>query len=232
MTPIQTILTATTGITLLMVIPAHADGLTTALSDPKVMAPRQEWTGLYIGLSYGHLGTKRTETTSTTTDVVTTEEVTTTEDRCFKLGQPKACDDPIFLQYPDFKVIETVTTTETITTVTPVTTISTAIIKEADNPAGAFIGYRHDFGRVVGGVELGVLGDLTSAELQLGADLGLVMLYGLAGAGDFNGESGELFGLGADVQVGKRMMLGVKYTSGGFGGTDVEAVSARVGLRF
>jgi opacity protein-like surface antigen len=175
---------------------AFADGLTdVGLGDPEVLAPADpsgDWGGLYVGLSYGRNSTDE-------------EGV-----RCFKLGDPKDCNDPIFLQYPEFKVIERFT------------------LEGLDSDgAGAFVGYRHDFGRMVGGLELGVLGDLTTAEAQLGVDLGRLLVYGLAGAGEFNSVSGTVYGAGADFKLGKRMMVGAKYMTG-----DFESVSARVAINF
>jgi opacity protein-like surface antigen len=181
--------------------PAFADGLTElGLDDPEVVAPANpsgDWTGLYVGLSYGR--------TSTEAEGV----------RCFKLGDPKDCNDPIFLQYPDFKVVERFT-----------------LESEDSDGAGAFLGYRHDFGNVVGGLELGVQNDLTTAEAQLGVDLGRLLVYGLAGAGEFNDASGTVYGAGADFKLGKRLMIGAKYTTGDFDGVDVESFAARLAITF
>lgn len=184
----------------LMTAPVYAGGLTeVGLDDPEVLAPAPvsgDWSGPYVGLSYGRNSTD------------------STSERCFKLGAPKDCNDPIFMAYPEFKVVETYSTSE-------------------DNDEfGAFVGYRHDFGRMVGGVELGVLGDLTTAEAQVGLDLGRLLVYGHAGAGQFDGVSGTVYGAGADLKLGKRMMVGAKYTTGDFDGNDVESLSARVAIAF
>lgn len=164
---------------------AAADGLTTlGLDDPEVMKPQSEWTGFYAGLSYG-------KTTSTEESF-----------RCFKLGQPKDCDDPIFDYYPEYKEVVTETT------------------ESSDEDFGAFAGYRHDFGRVVGGFELGKLGGFTSAEAQLGLDLGQILLYGVAGAS----EEESFYGAGADMKIGERLLIGLKYTD--------QVTSVRAGIRF
>ena len=164
---------------------AVADGLTTLeLDDPEVMKPSSEWTGFYAGLSYGRKSSS--------------EELV----RCFKLGQPKDCDDPIFDYYPEYKEVVTETT------------------ESSEEDFGAFAGYRHDFGRVVGGFELGKLGDFTSAEAQLGLDLGQVLLYGVAGAS----EDESFYGVGADMKIGERFLIGLKYTD--------QVTSVRAGIRF
>ena len=181
----------------LLASPAIAGDLSEqGLDDPEVTAPARaapgDWTGLYVGLNYGRSTTETTET------------------RCFKLGMPKACDDPIFDYYPEYKVIETTTT------------------KTASDDVGAFAGYRHDFGRIVGGVEIGAIGDLTSAEAQVGVDLGRVLVYGLAGGAKRGDETGSIYGAGLDVRVGKRAMVGVKHTTGDVG----DLTTLRVGIRF
>lgn len=99
---------------------ATADGVSSVPSDPEVVAPRDAWSGPYVGLSYGRV--------SETSETV----------QCFKLGEPKACDDPIFIYYPEFKE-ERRTVTET-----------------SDDVAGVIAGYRFDLGRVVVGAELGI----------------------------------------------------------------------------
>jgi hypothetical protein len=172
----------------------HAGGLTEIVDDPEVTAPaiRDEWTGPYIGLAYGRAD--RTETT---------EKI-----ECFKLGQPKACDDPIFDYYPEYKVqVATQTTTET-----------------SEDLSGAFIGYRKTLGwRAVGGLEIGQLGDVTMGEAQIGLDAGRVLPYGFAG---YSSE-GTIYGIGADVRVGKNLLVGAKLIDG-----DFQATVVRVGIKF
>lgn len=159
---------------------AAADGLTTfGYDEPEVMKPQSDWTGFYAGLSYGRKSSS--------------EELV----RCFKLGQPKDCDDPIFDYYPEYKEVVTETT------------------ESSEEDFSAFAGYRHDFGRVVGGLEISRFGDF-SAEAQIGLDLGQVLLYGVAGE--------SFYGAGADMKIGERFLIGLKYTD--------QVTSVRAGIRF
>ena len=115
-----------------------ADGLTVTYDDPTVMEPAETWTGPYVGVNYGR------------------DDETVETQRCFKLDTEYPCDHPIFQQYPEFKRIETTSSSS------------------SEDLFGVFAGYRHDFGRIVAGAELGHLGDVTTFEGQIGADLGRV----------------------------------------------------------
>lgn len=133
---------------------------------------------------------------------------TTTTESCRKVFEgtdygPYPCDDKIFDYYPEAKVIDT-------------TSFSTS-----DTTGGIFAGYRHDFGRLVGGVEANIGDDYTTLEAQAGIDMNRVLLYGLAGAND-DGDS--IYGAGIDMITGRGMLLGVKHTN--------EATSLRIGWRF
>lgn len=168
--------------------PAYAGGLEShGLADPEVMAPApiNHWTGFYAGVS-------ATDTTETTTG-----------ERCSKLGVEKACDDPIFIYYPEYKVVEpfSITTGET--------------------EAGGFIGYRTG-GSLVLGVEAGKSG-LTYVEAQAGIGLGRVLPFISVGASD----EGASYGIGADVALGERWLLGVAHRQADEGYT-----SLRLGVRF
>lgn len=165
MTPTQTLLAFATGIALLAQ-GVQADGLQPGLTDPVVTAPAQAWTGPYVGLSYG-----RTRSTTETVE-------------CFKLGQPKACDDPIFLVYPDYKD-ERRTVTET-----------------TDGAAGVVLGYRYDMGRIVPGVDLGIYGGEAVPGVSLGLDLGRVLPYA------HYSRDGAV--LGVDVRLGDRLTVGAR----------------------
>lgn len=172
-------------------LPAYADGPGLGIDDPEVIAPARasgDWTGPYVGLSYGR--------SSTSSEGL----------RCFKIDQPKACNDPVFIYYPEFKRTESFST------------------EAGASDVGIFAGYRHDFGRVVGGAEVSVLGDQKAAEAQIGIDLGMAFAYGLGGVDD----TGAIYGVGVDLKVGKRLILGVKHQSGDLG--DVTAL--RVGIQF
>lgn len=195
----------------LLATAATADGLLErGLTDPEVMAPaRGDWTGFYAGISYG-----RTDTSTTRP---------TFAQKCYKIFEgvrfvypgedgPRLldCDDETFTFWgAEAEVIEVSTGTITETAKT--------------EGMGAFAGYRHDFGRIVGGVEIGVLDDRTTAEAQLGLDFGSVLAYGLAGTGD-----GAFWGAGVDIQIGKRLMVGAKVTDGDAGRT----ATLRAGIRF
>lgn len=126
----------------LLATAASADGLLErGLTDPEVMKPRSEWAGPYIGLTYGRV--------SESSETV----------QCFKLGEPKACDDPIFIYYPEYKV-EVRSQTET-----------------SDDVMGILAGYRFDLGRVIVGAELGIYDDAVLPGVNLGVDLGNLLPY-------------------------------------------------------
>lgn len=103
---------------------------------------------------------------------------------------------------------------------------------ETTEDFGAFLGYRHDFGRIVGGAEIGVNGDLRTLEGQVGLDLGKVLTYAFAGVGDLDGVSGKTYGIGADMALGKNLLVGVKTTRGEFGDTDLDSTLVRVAIQF
>ena len=195
----------------LLATAATADGLLeSGLTDPEVIAPaRGNWTGFYAGLSYG-----RSETS-------TTRE--TFAEKCYKIFEGVRFvypgeDGPRVLDCDD----ETFTFWGAESEVVQVPSGSVTEATKTDD-LGAFAGYRHDFGRIVGGVEIGVLGDQATAEAQLGLDLGPVLAYGLAGTGD-----GATWGAGADIQIGKRLMVGAKVTDGDAG----RVATIRAGIRF
>lgn len=161
---------------LALATPAAADGFNPALADPEVIAPAPDWSGPYVGLTYGRASRDR-ETVE-----------------CFKLGQPKACDDPIFLTYPDYKderrtVTETIVTTET-----------------TDGAAGVVLGYRYDMGRIVPGVDLGIYGGEAVPGVSLGLDLGRVLPYAHY--------SRDGAALGVDVRLGDRLTVGARAAEG------------------
>lgn len=181
---------------------ARAGDLTTqGLDDPEVTRPAVSdvWTGLYAGLT------------------ATRHSTSTSSESCRKVFEgvdygPYACDDKVFDYYPEAKVVDT-TTTETSST-----------------DAGAFIGYRHQFPwRVVGGIELNGSSDFRSLELQAGLGADRVLVYGLAGVGQSDGESGMIYGAGADVKLGKRMFIGAAYKTGDTWGGQT---SLRLGIQF
>ena len=122
--------------------PTKAGGLTTTYDEPHVMEPAQRgWEGLYVGLSYGRV--------SNTSETV----------QCFKLGQPKDCNDPIFIYYPEYKEVVT-TQTET-----------------HEDRTGLLMGYRWDMGKIVPGIELGIYDGKAIPGIQLGWDAGKILPY-------------------------------------------------------
>lgn len=165
MTPTQTIIAFATGFALLAQ-GVQADGLQPGLTDPVVTAPRQAWTGPYIGLSYG-----RTSSTAETVE-------------CFKLGQPRACDDPVFIEYPDYKV-EVRTETDS-----------------SDSIAGILLGYRFDMGRMVPGIELGIYDGKVLPGAQIGIDLGNVLPFAHY---DSDGAA-----VGIEAKLSPRLSLGAR----------------------
>jgi outer membrane immunogenic protein len=181
-----TILAYLTGTALLLTAPVQADGLSTAFTDPEVIAPA-DWTGFYAGLSYGQNESRKPRTTC----------------------KPQS-----------------------VKTVTPEPVCETAIVMYEAQNAGGFAGYRRDWGRLVGGVEIGTAGGMTTGEVQIGYDAGDAVIYGFAGAGQFDGESGTTFGAGIDVKLGERWLVGVKHTEGSFGETDSQGTMIRLAVRF
>ena len=148
-----------------------ADGLLEqGLTDPEVMTPRSEWSGTYVALSHGRVNSS-------------SETV-----QCFKLGDPRDCDDPVFIYYPEFKE-EVRTETET-----------------SADAAGVLIGYRFDLGRVVVGGELGIYDGEVLPGVNLGVDLGRVMPYAHY---DRDGAA-----LGIDVRLSPRLTAGVRAGDG------------------
>lgn len=121
-------------------------------------------------------------------------ETEKSETRCYKLGTEKDCNDPIFLVYPEYK--EEVTTTS----------------KTSSDETGVFAGYRHDFGLLVGGVEVS---SLETAEVQMGVDAGRLLVYGYVGTDN---------GLGIDARIGRRVLVGVRSNG--------EDTLLRVGIEF
>lgn len=146
-----------------------ADGLRVPYDDPEVMKPAFSWTGFYIGATASHVK----DSTKTV--------------QCFKLGQPKNCDDPIQSLYPEYWEV--------------VTTSSST----SSTDGAVFAGYRYDFDPLVLGVEAS--SDPT-IELQAGVGANRVLLYGLVGTN----EDASFYGAGVDVALGNRLLLGVKYT--------------------
>jgi hypothetical protein len=156
---------------ILSAAPALAGGPVAVLDDPEVMKPAATWSGPYVGLSYGRV-------TSTAETV-----------ECFKLGQPKACDDPIFAYYPEYKV-EVRTQTET-----------------SDSSAGVLLGYRFDMGRVVPGVELALQDGGAVPGINLGLDLGNLLPYAHL---DRDGAA-----LGIEARLSPRLTAGVRAGKAG-----------------
>lgn len=167
--------------------PAYAGGLEEGLSDPVVTAPAKvnHWTGFYVGVA-----------ATQSTDEATGE-------RCSKLGEPKACNDPIFDYYPEYKDVETFS------------------IFTRDVEAGGFIGYRTG-DNLIFGVEAGKRG-LTYLEAQIGVNAGRVLPFLSIGASD----EGESYGGGIDVALGDRWLLGVAHRV-----ANADYTSLRLGLRF
>lgn len=158
-------------LTLTLATPSAADGFNPALNDPEVIAPAQTWTGPYVSLTYGRRASSR-ETVE-----------------CFKLGQPKACDDPIFEVYPDYKV--------ELRSTTAMTT----------SRAGILLGYRWDMGRVVPGAELGIHDGKVIPAVSLGLDLGKLLSYAHLD------RDGAAFGV--EARLSPRLSGGIRAGEGG-----------------
>lgn len=191
-----------------------ADGLEFIPNDPVVMAPArlaQEWTGPYVGLSYGHKAS----------------QVEGYRDRCVK-----GTDSGPYLNenggYIDHS--ETFDCSYDYSRFGPeyhpvvIDRESTGQVSDTSEGFGAFIGYRYDFGHVVGGIEAGRNAGMTTVEGQVAVDLGRVLAYGVAGVSD----QGGFTGAGVDVKLGQRFLVGVKMIEGDFG----QLTMVRVGLNF
>lgn len=175
-------------------LPAHADGLALQGLDDPEVTAPARAASDWNGVYIGVMGGRSGTETS--------------ETKCFKLGDERDCSDPVFVYYPEYLDTRTFTTGSETTEV------------------GAFAGYRHEiFGNMVAGFEVGAIGDYKSAEGQIGLDLGgRALVYGLAGFGDNGTDSGEIYGAGIDVKVGKRLLIGVKHTT--------DMTTARIGIQF
>lgn len=154
-----------------LAVPVHADGFSPALADPEVIAPRAAWSGPYVGLTYSRV----TETSETV--------------ECFKLGQPRACDDPVFTYYPEYR--------EEIRTQ----------IETSDNAAGVLLGYRFDLGRLVPGAEIAFYDGDAVPGVSLGVDLGNLLPYVHM---DRDGAA-----LGFEARLSPRISAGVRAGDGG-----------------
>ena len=151
---------------------AKAGGLTTTYDDPHVIEPASSgWDGPYVGLSYGRVSN------------------TTQTSQCFKLGQPKACDDPIFIYYPEYKEV-VMTETET-----------------HDDRAGLLMGYRWDMGKIVPGIELGLYDDKAIPGIQLGFDAGNLLPYAHY---DKDGAA-----LGIEARISPKLRAGIRAGENG-----------------
>ena len=149
-----------------------ADGLTMTYDDPHVIEPASSgWDGPYVGLSYGRV--------SNTSETV----------QCFKLSQPKACNDPIFIYYPEYKEVVT-TQTET-----------------HDDRVGLLMGYRWDMGKVVAGAELGIYEDAVFPGIQLGFDAGNLLPYAHY---DKDGAA-----LGIEAKISPKLRAGIRAGENG-----------------
>ena len=148
--------------------PAYAGGISDPLDDPEVIQPAEQWGGPYVSLTYGR--SKSSE-----------ESV-----ECFKLGTPYACDDPIFLSYPQYKE-ERVTTLET-----------------DESIGGLLLGYRFDLGTVVPGVELGLFEEEVLPAVTLGLDLGQVLPYAVY--------SPDGAAIGFEAKLSKKFSAGVRHS--------------------
>lgn len=244
---------------------AFADGLTSlGLDDPEVMAPPSvsgDWSGPYIGLSYG-----RTETTTPVYDVCIDDGGHSGGDKCSgkaeyidltfgpglegtdnytqtgfmsKDAKLETATDRVFLLGEAVTIVDA--KGNVIGTGTTVGEYATGTLYRPEtgetktvsiDEVGAFLGYRHDFGRIVVGAEIGMNGDLKTLEAQVGLDLGKVLPYAFAGVGELDGESGNTYGVGADVALGKNLLVGVKTTRGEFGDTDLDSTLVRVAIQF
>lgn len=100
---------------------------------------------------------------------------------------------------------------------------------------GAFVGYRHQVGQAVFGLEGAVHGELTSLEAQLGLAAGPLLPYVSYGVGQFDSEDVTTYGGGADFQVGliNGMFVGADaIVIEDNSGNTAEQATIRVGFNF
>jgi len=112
---------------------------------------------------------------------------------------------------------------------------SSLIFNEIANSdqVGAFLGYRRDFGTLVGGIEGNYTSDMQTVELQVGLDAGQLLPYGFVGAGSFDSQGGMVYGAGADLKLGQDgLMVGLKHTVGEFDDISSGTTAVRVGWQF
>jgi hypothetical protein len=273
---------------------AQADGLTQmGLDDPEVIAPASDWTGPYVGLSYGRTDVTRSVTTMREEIIKGYDfrEATCTRVSNTHLGNKCKIDETLWnslgidptnnpwdkapfklndgaetgeiAKYlsgyhglwlgdttgshtwnigsyePDTESLNNSQGQDAILSVErkfkadEVNTITETVNQSMSmDDIGGFVGYRHDFGSLVGGVELGVLGELVTLEAQAGLDLGRVLPYLFVGAGEYDGDSGSVYGVGTDIKVTETLMVGVKHTIGDFGNSETKTTSLRVAIRF
>ena len=112
------------------------------------------------------------------------------------------------------------------------TWVKTLIDEAQASTFGAGIGYRHDFGGLVIGAELASDGDMTTAEVQVGYGLGTILPYAFAGGSMYGDEQGTSYGVGADLRVWERWIIGVGYRVADFDTTSTESGFVRVGFSF
>lgn len=240
---------------------AHAGNLVTeGLADPIVLTPpvyQTGWSGLYGGLSFGN-----TEARSQGSNTYRDESQEPISDVChFDGGHSggKKCTFPdgvaqtLFPDAPrcgrDYAqtcfmsenrvfikgasgTSYTYETGEFETTYGPeITEYFTEFVENGD--VGGFLGYRFDLTpSLVGGFEVNATEDMLTGEGQLGLPMGNLLPYVAAGFGQYDGNSGSMYAVGADLRVSERMFAGVRYQAGDFGDIETETLSARIGWAF
>lgn len=109
-------------------------------------------------------------------------------------------------------------------------------VSSSSNNFGGFLGYRHDFGRFVPGIEATIAEDMKTLEASAGFDLDRALAYAFVGGGHYDDKigsgSGTVYGVGTDIKLGDRWLVGVKYTAGDFDDIDTNTTTFRVGIQF
>lgn len=250
-----------TAVTALLATTASAGNLVTeGVEDPTVLAPpvyATGWAGPYAGLSFSRTearvqgsDTYRDEYEEAVTDVCHFDGGHSGGKKCtFPDGvaqtlfpdaphcnrrYSQTCfmsDNRVFIKGASGSSYE-YNTGEARTVYGPhVTEYFTDLVEHGD--VGGFAGYRFDLTpSIVGGLEVNAAEDVLTGEIQAGYAMGELLPYIAVGTGQYDGNSGSFYGVGADFRVSQSMFVGGKYTVGEFDGVETETLAVRVGARW
>lgn len=236
----------TTLVILMMATPVSAGGYVAPItSAPPVARPTQNWTGPYVGVSYGTQRTKSTRAIYEDRTVVETRPFNKRDlhnllkEQGCKPGQKfnltngehsyQASCQSVLNNTPDdgwatFEVegFDPITVNEW----TETTPVGVENYRTSESTVGAYLGYRHQFhNRVVTGIEVNTDKQVMA---QAGYSLGRVLPYATVGY-DFDNND-PIYGAGVDVAISPRVISGVSYTQDA--NNEHQQINARLGWRF